>query len=423
MSRFLYSVLQYLLLPLVLAQKLWRSRLAPAYRRRLGERFGFVVQPPAGRYLWIHAVSVGEALAAAPLIERLLVAYPDFRVAVTTTTPTGSERVRALFGQRVYHCYAPYDLPGSVRRFLGRVRPQLLVIMETELWPNLLHQCAEANIPVVLANARLSERSARGYGRVPSLTKAMLLRLQTVAAQTSEDGQRFVALGLPMERLVVTGSIKWDVEITEVLRQTAAGLSVAWRSDARPVLLAASTHPGEEAMLLDALVALRRTYADLLLVLVPRHPERFQAVVEMAGKRDLMVARRSDPATLTDKTEVLVGDTMGELFTMMGAARIVFVGGSLVDHGGHNVLEAAAWGVPVLTGPHFFNFQRVTEMLQIAGALQVVDSGEQLPLAVGDILADEHRYQRMADSGSAVIKANRGALDRLECLIGDQIVR
>ncbi len=417
MARFFYSALQYILFPLVVLRMLWRSRRAPAYRRRIGERLGYVTAPTQHPCLWVHAVSVGETLAAAPLIERLLTDYPDYRIVVTTTTPTGSERVMALFGDSVHHCYAPYDLPGAVCRFLARVEPRAVIIMETELWPNMLHYTAHRNIPVLLANARLSERAAMGYNRVSGLTRQMLRQLHQVAAQTDDDGRRFVQLGLDPAALTVTGSIKWDVDISPELKTAADSLASEWRSQERPVLVAASTHPGEEAMLLQVGAVLRQRFPELLLVLVPRHPERFEAVLRLARDSGCDVARRSEPDNLSPATEVLVGDTMGELTAFLGAARIAFVGGSLIPHGGHNLLEAAAWGIPVLTGPHTFNFERVTQLLASAGGVQVVADTEELSVCIIQLLEDHDRATAMGNTAREVVRANRGALGRLLGLI------
>ncbi|MGL4565078.1 MAG: 3-deoxy-D-manno-octulosonic acid transferase, partial [Halioglobus sp.] len=293
--RLLYSALYYCLLPLLVLRMLWRSRLAPAYRRRLPERFGlFRARPdlevPA---IWVHAVSVGETLAAAPLVERLLQDYPAYRIVLTTTTPTGSERARSLFGHRVFHVYAPWDLPGPLRRFLRRTRPRLLLLMETELWPNMLHYSRAVGYRVVLANARLSARSARGYARLPGLTRDLLRRLDMVACQTAADSERFLALGLPPAEAEVTGNIKFDLAIAPELRERAAVLQQVFSGAGRPVLVAASTHEGEELVILAAYRELRQALGDCLLVLVPRHPERFEAVFALCREQGWAVLRRS----------------------------------------------------------------------------------------------------------------------------------
>lgn len=297
--RYLYSALYYALLPLLVLRMLWRSRRAPAYRRRLGERFGrFAARPALERpAIWVHAVSVGETLAAAPLLESLLEDYPDYCLVVTTTTPTGSQRLRALFGERVFHVYAPWDLPGPVKRFLHRTRPRLLLLMETELWPNMLHYSKAAGCRVLLANARLSAGSAAGYRRLGRLTRQMLLQLDMVACQGEADGRRFVQLGLPAAALQVIGSIKFDLVLDAGIVERAAALRREPGVRGRPVLLAASTHPGEEALVLEAFRQLRASgdpqLRRCLLLLVPRHPERFEEVFSLCCQQGWRVARRS----------------------------------------------------------------------------------------------------------------------------------
>ncbi|MBN7799044.1 lipid IV(A) 3-deoxy-D-manno-octulosonic acid transferase [Parahaliea mediterranea] len=419
--RLLYSLVFYLLMPFVLGRMLWRSRLAPAYRRRLGERLGFIPAPAAGEpVIWVHAVSVGETLAAAPLIEDLLARYPGHRLAVTTTTPTGSERVRALFGERVFHVYAPWDLPGAVRRFLKRLQPELLLVMETELWPNMLHHSKRRGCRILLANARLSERSARGYARLAPLIRQMLGQLDCVACQAREDGERFVRLGLEQRRLHITGSIKFDLELDAALRDRAAELRRDLGGDRRPVLLAASTHAGEDEQILAAFGELRR-HGDCLLVLVPRHPERFDAVHELCRRAGWRVARRSREGVPGAGDDILLGDTMGELLLLLGTASVAVIGGSLVEHGGHNALEAAAWGVPVVTGPHMFNFEEISALLVTAGAMIRLQQPAALADTLRELLADAPRRRGMGEAGLRVVADNRGARERLLALVAEQL--
>jgi 3-deoxy-D-manno-octulosonic-acid transferase len=351
-------------------------------------------------------------------VEHLLQAYPGHTVVLTTTTPTGSERVRALFGERVFHVYSPWDLPGAVSRFFRRVRPRLLVIMETELWPNLLHVARRESCPVVLANARLSARSARGYRRFAGLTRQMLQQLTVVACQSRDDGQRFVALGLPPDRLRVTGSIKFDLDIDDALRGEAAALREAWQ---RPVILGSSTHPGEESLLLDCLGSLRDDWPQLLLLLVPRHPERFGDVYRLCVERNLSVARRSLGEAPGPGHQVLLGDTMGELRLLSGTATVAVIGGSFIEHGGQNVLEAAAWGVPVVSGPHMYNFTEITGLLTAAGALRQLDGGAALLPCLRELLGDAELRRRMGQAGERVVAGNRGALQRLQSIIAGVI--
>ncbi len=417
--RLLYSALFYCLLPLLVLRMLWRSLRAPAYRRRLPERFGlFRARPEAGApAIWIHAVSVGETLAVAPLVEALLQACPSHPIVLTTTTPTGSERVRALFGQRVFHVYVPWDLPGPVRRFLRATRPRLLVVMETELWPNMLHYCRRADCRIVLANARMSARSASGYARVAGFTRQLLEQVDTAACQTCADGERFLALGLPAAALQVTGNTKYDLVVGDELQARAASLRQALGAGGRAVLVAASTHAGEEERILAAYRRVRQEFGHCLLVLVPRHPERFNEVFTLCRKDGWQVRRRSsgrDPGAADD---ILLGDTMGELPLLLGAATLAIIGGSLVEHGGHNPLEAAAWGVPIVVGPSMENFADVSAKLVGAGAMVRLEEPGQLGRSLLELLVDEARCQAMGDAGRQVLEGNRGASTRLLTLV------
>ncbi len=415
MTRRLYTILLYLLTPLIFLRLLWRSRRQPAYRRRLRERLGWVPAAPAQReVIWVHSVSVGETIAAVPMIRRLQVRYPDALVAVTTMTPTGSERVSALLGDSVLHCYAPYDLPDAIARFLARVRPRMLVIMETELWPNLIHQCRRRGVPVILANARLSARSAAGYRRLHRLARRMMEDLSLVAAQSFADGERFMTLGLSPRRLEVSGNIKFDLELGDRQRELAAALGREWRgSTRRPVWLVASTHSGEEEQVLAAFARVREAFPETLLVLVPRHPERFAAVAQLCRDAGFEPTLRSAGDSPGPDTAVLLGDTMGELPVFFGACDLAFVGGSLVPVGGHNLLEPAAWGVPVLSGPHLFNFTEVSRLLEDAGALELCDNSDELAAEVTRLLGDVERRHRLGEAARGVVESNRGAMERL----------
>ena len=406
-------------MPFVMARLLWRARRAPAYALRWGERLGFgPALGPGRRVIWVHAVSVGETLAALPLVRALQRRYPEARLVVTTMTPTGSARVTAALGDSVHHVYAPYDLPGAVDRFLRRIHPDLLVIMETELWPNILAGCRRRNIPVMLANARLSARSATGYRRLAPLTRGMLGQLAVVAAQTRDDGERFLALGLPAERLAVTGNIKFDVEIDAARRGRAEALGREWRGPGgRPVWLVASTHRGEDAMILDAFARVLEAHPRTLLVLVPRHPERFDEVARLCAQRGHRLARRGAGESPTEHQQVLLGDTMGELPDFFGACDLAFVGGSLVPVGGHNLIEPAAWGVPVLSGPSLFNFAEVASLLEAAGGMRVCGAAEEIAAEVKRLLADQSERRLLGARARAVAEANRGAMERLLALI------
>lgn len=415
MNRTLYTVLFYLGLPLV-AIRLWlRARKAPAYAKRIGERFtlGMPTLQPGG--IWVHAVSVGESIAAAPMIRALLERHPALPITVTCMTPTGSERIQALFANepRIQHCYLPYDLPCAAARFLDRVQPKLAVIMETELWPNHIHQCAKRGIPVALANGRLSERSARGYGRFSKLTAPMLAQMSLFAIQTEAEAQRFRDLGARPQTVEVTGSIKFDLTIDPQLLQRAAELRSQWQAQDRPVWIAASTHEGEDEVLLDAHRRLLSSHPDALLILVPRHPERFNSVFELCQREGFATVRRSTGANVDAQTSVLLGDTMGELLFLYALADSAFVGGSLVPNGGHNLLEPAALAKPVLSGPHLFNFLDIAAQMREAGALVEVDDAEGLAIEVQRLFELPRDAQRMAEAGLAVMRRNQGALQRL----------
>ncbi|MBC8996405.1 lipid IV(A) 3-deoxy-D-manno-octulosonic acid transferase [Pseudomonas sp. N40(2020)] len=415
MNRTLYTALFYLGLPLV-AIRLWlRARKAPAYAKRIGERFtyGMPTLQPGG--IWVHAVSVGESIAAAPMIRALLQRYPQLPITVTCMTPTGSERIHALFADepRIQHCYLPYDLPCAAARFLDRVQPKLAVIMETELWPNHIHQCAKRGIPVALANGRLSERSAKGYGRFSKLTAPMLAEMSFFAVQTETEAQRFRDLGARSETVEVTGSIKFDLTIDPQLLQRAAELRGQWQAQERPVWIAASTHEGEDEVVLNAHRRLLTNYPNALLILVPRHPERFNSVFELCQREGFATVRRSTGANVAAETSVLLGDTMGELLFLYALADSAFVGGSLVPNGGHNLLEPAALAKPVLSGPHLFNFLDIAAQLREAGALVEVDDAEGLAVEVQRLFELPRDAQRMAEAGLAVMRRNQGALQRL----------
>ncbi|OOZ38453.1 3-deoxy-D-manno-octulosonic acid transferase [Solemya pervernicosa gill symbiont] len=422
MHRNLYSALLYLLTPLVLLKLLWRSLKAPDYRLRWGERFGHFPPPQQRGGIWIHAVSVGEMQAAAPMIRTLLERHPELPMIVTTTTPTGSRRVREMFGTDVFHVYAPYDLPAAVKRFLLTTRPRLAVIMETEIWPNLFHYCERYNIPTIIANARLSERSAKGYSTFEKLTKETLGKVTLLAAQGKRDASRFATLGMPIRSTQVTGSIKFDIKLPASLQEQAEVMRRNLGTD-RPVWIAASTHEREDEMVLDAFAKMRKVQPNLLLVLVPRHPERFSRAAELASQTGYRVCLRSEHRACPHETDVFIGDTMGELPLFYAASDVAFVGGSLIPHGGHNPLEAAALGVPVVTGPHVFNFEEISQLLLTRGASRQVKNGDELVAVVLDWLEDANQREAVGAIGKTVIDENRGALQKLIQLIEEQLER
>ena len=415
-----YTLLLRLLLPLALLRLYWRSVRSPAYRQRIAERLARDHPGPGPAEVWIHAVSVGEVQAAQPLIKHLLGREPPLQVLVTTTTPTGAARLKELFGDSVTHRYTPYDLPEVVRRFLDRVRPGLAIVMETEIWPNTLAQCAARGIPALLANARLSERSARGYARFPRLVGETLRRLDLIAAQGEADARRFVALGADPARVQVTGSIKFDQRLPASLQDQSEAMRRLW-GVGRPVWVAASTHEGEDEPILAAHREIRARVPNALLVLVPRHPERFERVAGLVARAGLSLAKRSTGTCCTAETAVFLGDTMGELPVFLAAADAAFIGGSLVPTGGHNLLEAAAVGVPVATGPHVFNFAAIVELLLAEGAAALVQDSQALAELIARWLGDAALRAQIGENGRRVVAQNRGALGRLIGLVEERL--
>lgn len=419
--RYFYSLLLYLSLPFIFLRLFWRARKNPAYLQRVSERFGFYKQEIIPNGIWIHAVSVGEVVAAVPMIKALQQSHPQISILVTTMTPTGADRVRAAFAGSVTHLYLPYDFPGAVSRFLKKAKPRLCLLMETELWPNLLHACQQYEVPVVLANARLSARSAASYLRVAKSTHAMVQALTLVFAQTQEDADRFVTLGVDPVKIKITGSIKFDLEIPEDLADKAKILRQTWGND-RPVWIAASTHEGEEELVLQAFATVRKILPETLLVSVPRHPERFQKVADLCRKQGYVVVMRSENKSCSAETNVFIGDSMGELLLFYSAADIAYVGGSLVPRGGQNPLEPAAVGVPVLTGPHIFNFALINAQLQASHAAINIDTPQQLAERVIELLRGHLQRQKMSEYGKEFVAKNRGALAKQLALIQEFLI-
>tara|TARA_R110000868_G_scaffold119522_2_gene317316 strand:+ start:1074 stop:2330 length:1257 start_codon:yes stop_codon:yes gene_type:complete len=410
MTRTLYSIFFTLCIPLILLRLIYRAWRAPAYARRWSERFALGGDVRQGG-IWVHAVSVGESIAAAPMVRELMQRHPDLPITITCMTPTGSEQIRKLFGGQVGHAYLPYDLPWLQRRLLRKLKPRVGIIMETELWPNLVAECERAQVPLVLANARLSERSARGYQRVSWLVKPMFAALDWVAVQSQAEALRFSSLGVDKSAMMVTGSIKFDFRPSAALLAQAHALRKNWGE--RPVWIAASTHAGEDEQVLRAHQVLLQTLPDALLILVPRHPERFDSVARQVSDAGLLQLRRSQGGSPAPTDQVLLGDTMGELVMLYACADVAFVGGSLVPNGGHNYLEPAALGLPVLSGPHRFNFTEISDLLQGAGALQLVNDSQGITEALLTLLQDSKARKQAGDAGLAVVAANQGALELL----------
>ena len=407
--RGLYSAALYVLVPITLYHLVWRGFRQPAYFHRWPERYAVYRGARAfERTLWVHAVSVGEVNAAVPLVNALRRVRPDLRLLVTTITPTGSERVQALWGNDVEHVYLPYDLPGAVGRFLRHYRPCAALIMETELWPNLLFGCRDHGVPSFILNARLSERSLKGYRVLAPLVGRALRTVSRVAAQSAADAIRFVRLGARAEQVAEVGNLKFDVAIPDTLDAFASECHAS--RGMRPAWIAASTHPDEEAVVLAIHRRLRVSQPDLLLLWAPRHPERFRVVVESARALGWRVSTRSRSRWPGKGDDVFVVDTLGELLHFYACADVAFVGGSLQAIGGHNLLEPAAAGVAIVTGPHLHNFAEISKRLDEAGALRVGQDEEAVGEALETLLADPDEREHMTEAARALVERGRGAL-------------
>lgn len=421
-QRLIYTLTLYLLMPYAVYRLAARGIKYHSYLARWRERFGFFPDPGIRDSIWVHAVSVGEVNAAVPLVEALMQRYSGSRLVLTTVTPTGSERVQQLFGDRVFHVYLPYDLSSSVKRFLDRVSPRLVVIMETEIWPNLFMTCAERRIRILIANARLSERSLRGYWPIQPLVQRAVRCADFVAAQSVSDSERLLELGVQPERLAVVGNLKFDSTVPE----GAEARGLAFRAAAgsgRPVWIAASTHEGEELPVLEAHAVVLRRFPDALLLIAPRHPERFRPVAAACRAFGFATTTRSEDGSAAPGSQCFVVDSLGELLDFYAAADVAFVGGSLVPVGGHNLLEPASLGRPAVVGPHTFNFAEVTEDLIGAGAAVRVDTAGALGRVLVGLLARDVERCSMAAAAAAVMDRERGAVDRTMAIIGTLMAR
>jgi len=407
--QFIYSQLIRLILPFILLRLWWNGRRAPELRRNWYQRLG-IVPRASGTVVWVHAVSVGETIAAAPMVRRLLARNPGITILMTAMTDTGLAQARKMFADQVQYAYAPYDTPGAIRRFLDRVNPRILVIMETEIWPNMIRQCRTRRVPVFLINARLSERSARGYERIRGLAAPIMRSISWVAAQAEKDAERFRRIGVAAEKVAVTGSVKFDVDIPGDVR--AAAMALRQELAGRPVWIAGSTHGSENDQLLAAHGKVLAEHPGALLILVPRHPDRFEPVAEKAVKEGLTLARRSlgeGPA----QAQVYLGDTMGELMMLYGASDLAFVGGSLIERGGHNPLEPAGWGIPVFSGPHIFNFETIYQSLLNGRGVKLVTDADDLAAHVSSLFSDCKEREAIGQRALEVVNTNRGALDKV----------
>ena len=420
--RFIYSLVLYLSVPLVLLKLLLRGLKNAAYRERIPERFGYVQEPKSGLpVIWVHAVSVGEVQASGALVKRLLRTYPGYQVLMTTITPTGAARVRSVFAGAVEHRYLPYDLPHAVCMFLRRINPRLLIILETEIWPNLLYYCKRRGVPALLVNARLSPASYRAYLKFRRFSASAVQSLSHIAARGAEDADRFLALGADPAKVSVTGNLKFDIEAgadidaqAQSLRQTLAA--------GRPVWIAASTHAGEEEQVLEALRQVRETLADCLLIIAPRHPERFDKVYNLCRRRGLEVVRRSAAAGAVHRdADVYLLDTLGELTRFYACADAAFVGGSLAPAGGHNVLEPASLGVPLVSGEHTANFAEIIGLFKDADAITTVTGAAQLAAAVTSLLQDGELRRNRGERAQRLVQRNQGAIDSVMELLGNYL--
>ena len=414
--RGLYSVVLYVLTPVTVYHLIWRGFRFRGYFQRWSERYAAHAGPAVVVDVWLHAVSLGEVNAAAPVVNALRRERPELRWLVTTITPTGSERVRALWGDAVEHVYLPYDLPGAVRRFLRHYRPQVALVMETELWPNLLFGCRDQGIPVYVLNARLSARSLRGYRLLAPLIARVVRTVKRIGAQSAADACHFMALGAQPDAVVETGNLKFDiaaptglVEFVRVFRS---------HRGTRPVWIAASTHEGEEAAVISVHKRLRQRWPDLLLLWAPRHPERFVRVAELAQSQGWKVAMRRGSTWPGPQDDVFVVDTMGELMAFYACADVAFVGGSLQAIGGHNLLEPAAVGTAMVTGPHLHNFVEISRRLQEAGALEIRQDAPGVAHALEELLGNAPLREGMAAAGRVLVEQGRGALARTLAMIG-----
>ena len=401
-----YSLLLWFAFPFVLARLWWRGRHEPAYRQNIAERFGFYGRTPARPVIWLHAVSVGETRAAEPLLHALRSRHPGCDLLITQMTATGREAAQQLFGGAVLVAWLPYDYPSAVRRFLLSFRPRLGILMETEIWFHLVGECQRSGVPLMLANARMSAKSARGYSAVAPLVRAALGSLSAVAAQTTEDAERLRSLGA--RDVEVTGNLKFDADPDP--RSDSLAAQFRHRFGTRAVLLAASTREGEEELLLDALEP--NALGDALLVIVPRHPQRFDSVAQLLASRGLKFIRRSTNAPLDADCGIVLGDSMGEMAAYYRACDLAFVGGSLLTYGGHNLIEACAAGVPVLIGPYTYNFAQAAESAVAVGAAVRVNTAEEVIRVARSILQDAGLRERMGKAGVAFCAAHRGATER-----------
>ena len=409
--------------PFVLARLYFLGFKNTAYRLRWQERFGFFKWEIQNKpVLWIHAVSVGEVNAAKPIISKLLEQYSNYRVLVTTVTPTGAYTINQHFGEDITHLYLPYDLPFSVNRFINLVKPSVLITMETEIWPNLYQSCYVTNIPILIVNARLSEKSSKGYQLVSGLMKQTLSKVSVIAAQTKNDAERFISFGANKENIVVAGNLKFDITIPHSITEQAESLK-RYFSVNRPIWIAASTQDGEEEIVLKAHQEVLKKYPNTILILAPRHPDRGSKVTSLCDAAKLKYLKRTEDKSFSDEYSLYILDTLGELQLHYAASQIAFVGGSLVNTGGQNMMEPASLGLPVISGQYTYNFAEVTQLLTENNALIVVSNAEELAMEVSVMLSDANHRHNMGEKGRKVIEDNKGNLRRLKEIIEPYLSR
>lgn len=414
--RFFYTLILYLLSPFVLIRLYLLGIKRPAYRLKWQERFGFLSSQTSKPTIWIHAVSVGEVNAAKPVIEHLLKNYPRYAIVVTTITPTGAMTVKQHFGDTILHHYLPYDLPFAIHRFLTKVKPSLFITMETEIWPNLYQACYAAKIPILIINARLSEKSKKAYQRLARFTKETLRKVDMIAAQTVQDAERFVSLGANKKTVSVTGNLKFDLTIPANTLDQAQSLKHYFSTE-RLIWIAASTHEGEEKIILEAHQQILQKHPNTILILCPRHPERIKAITILCQQFGFDYKKRTDQTPFPKNCSVYLLDTLGELQAHYGAAALAFVGGSLVKTGGQNMIEPTSLKLPILTGPYTHNFIEITELLKAEAVLHTVTNALELANEVCRLLADPALRNRLGQRAYEAIQRQKGNIDRLMTLI------
>lgn len=406
---FIYSLLMYLLTPFIVIRLWIKGRSLPAYRKRISERLAWSIKADGPVDIWLHAVSLGEAIAAIPLIDALLQQHK--KIMVTTMTPTGSARILERFGSRVYHQYLPYDLPHALNKFFSVIRPKAGIIMETELWPNMIDCASKAGVKLFLANARLSEKSCKGYMNVRWFFKPRLEQFELIMAQSPDDAARFIKIGAPAERVMVAGNIKFDLQ-TQLVNPTLFVEQKALWGNARPVVIIASTHNSEESLFLPQYKTLLQHIPEVILLIAPRHPERFQEVYDLSVSFGLNTGRRSSPESISSQNEVVILDSLGELLGWFSVSDYAFIGGSLVPIGGHNLLEPIAMGVPTFTGPYTHHFKAICTDLLRAQAVIEVDSAERFVAEVTRLHQNAEARECLVKRATRVLEDNKGALQK-----------